>query len=369
MAKINLNLIAVTEADIISQMNKIEAMLEGRMDDDNIHQVAGKITSLGKASINDIADHGNPVYADKFLAQSPVLDSLYSAQAVNFKTDVFDRIKEYAWYADKFTVISKKGTVTLNYKNQENLEKPSVVIAGDTEGMSLATQRQIASTASEQRAKAYYDYLNADEEIMPFGQQLAQILIGGVVGFAAGFAAGGPPGAAFGVIGGLAAGAASIASVQAYNNATRPDYDDSYDPYRENIQIMIYKHPSNFRLVSMLELTDLLSQYSDANVRYNSSFIGSAPYSRSDLFSKNLYAISAKASSEDNIVETTSGYLTKSFVTRIGQPMLVDAETTAVAFSVLPYEAAWETDQELIESEDDYITALCEVDVLFRIIT
>ena len=365
MAKINLDLASVTEADIISQMNKIEAMIEGRMDEDNIHQVAGKITALGKASVNDIADNGNPVYADKFLAQSESLDGLYSSEAVNFKTDVFDKIKNFAWYADRFTVLSKKGTITLNYKNQENLEKPSVIISGSDEGLSLAAQRSIIGATTAQRERAYYDYLHAPEDVGSIGEQLLTIFYTATVGAFVGLVTGGPIGMAIGAISGAAAGAGVIGGVQAYRTAQEQGYDDSYDPYKETIQIMVYKHPSNFRPVSMLEFTDLLSQYSNDDIRYNDLSASDSTLSRNDLFSKNLYAISAKTSIENELANNS-----QAAGVQISQPMLIDAETTVVVFSVLPYVGSWDDAgaEELISSVDAYVTALCEVDILFRII-
>lgn len=347
----------VTRADIIAQMNKIEAMVEGRMNDDNIHQVSGKIASLGKSTFNDIADFGNPVYSDKFFAESPdLVDPDYYPDAVNVKEDIFDRIKKYAWYSDRFTVLSKKGTITLNYKNQENLEKPSVVITGDTEGISLESQRRIVRRAEQERERAYYEWASKPEEVASIGESLGTILLGGLVGAIAG-AAGGPIGVAIGAIAGLAAGGVAVATRQAVTNYLRDDYDDSYDPYRENIQIMIFQHPPNYRMVSMLELTDLLSQYAGDEVRYYDA------YPRQDLFSDNIRSYSAKISIENSVAD--SG---KRFVTSVGQPMIIDAETTAVAFSVMPF-IGNEDGEELIQSEEDFITALCEVDILFRILT
>ena len=137
MPKVKLNTIEVNTASIQKEINELESLLEGRMDSDNFVINGAESASLGKSSFSDFADFGSPIYADKFFGTDPNVNTRYQP---DFFNDIFIDLLNKSHDSDTYAIMTQKGTITLNYKNQINLEKPSVILA-DTQ-MSLGDQQK-----------------------------------------------------------------------------------------------------------------------------------------------------------------------------------------------------------------------------------
>ncbi|HQN72895.1 MAG TPA: hypothetical protein PLB16_05735 [bacterium] len=360
MPKVKLNTITVTSASIQKEINELESLLEGRMDSDNFVINGAESASLGKSSFSDFADFGSPVYADKFFGTDPQVNTRYQP---DFFNDIFIDLLNKSHDSNTYSIMTQKGTITLNYKNQINLEKPSVIVA-DTQ-MSLGEQQKAVDKYYADKKAAYEAWLAEQENnytANPFAA-LASFVIGGVLGAVVGFLAGGPVGAGIGAVVGAGAGAGGYTgSVEMQNYSVRRfGFDYSYEAHKTNSQLVLFRHPPNYRIVTILEVIDRMNNlFKDdlnppENVRYFNDFVESR---RRD--EAKYPAMAVRISVESKINKDTGG-----FETRIGMPFVINPELTGVWFSIVPHYP----DTDLIESEDEYITALCEIDILFKEIT
>lgn len=362
MPKVKLNEITeVSKESIEKELLEIESLLEGRIDIDNLRSNASGTVSVGKSSFADLADYASPIYADKFFGQTDSDLASYPDYAVDFYEDVFQNLLLKSWQSDVYTVLTQKVTMTLNYKNQENLEKPNITMS-DT-SLSLEQQRLAIEKYNQklEAARLAWEIENSQPE--SFLQTIGSFFLGGVtgsllggaVGFIAGMASAGPVGAAIGGIAGAFAGgtAGSIIGLTPSIVANRPggSFDTSYSSHSANTQIVIFRHPPNFKMVSMLEVTDHLTDLLEDDVDYVRDW---TIYNRKKSSEK--IAVSVRVSTENELENE------KAFYTIVDEPFAIDAETTAVAFTVTPYT----NDMDLITASDTYITALAEIDILFK---
>lgn len=353
--KVKANTITViNKAQIEKELMELEALLDGRIDIDNIHSTAQGTASIGKSSFADLADFASPIYSDKFFGSNTGDMALFPEHAVDFYEDIFQDLLLKGWNSDSYSIITKKATLTLNYKNQVNLEKPSVILAGDS-GLTLEQQRLATSKYYKDKEKAYQEWL-ASYESPSIGSIIGSLFFGMFTGGTAGFAAGGPIGAAFGAVIGAAVGTVAGSGFYAYQQYNMPAYSEgSYDSHAANTQIVIFKHPPNYRMVSMTEVVDKLTELLGDKVRYVND--GNELNRRE---SELIPAMSLRVSCDNKL-----GNDIKSFDSYCGKPYEIDAETTAVAITIAPGDPSID----LIESEDDYITFLAEIDILFKEIT
>ncbi|GEM_PF-4962678 len=359
MPKVKLNTIEVNTASIQKEINELESLLEGRMDSDNFVINGAKSASLGKSSFSDFADFGSPIYADKFFGTDPQVNTRYQP---DFYNDVFIDLLNKSHDSNTYAIMTQKGTITLNYKNQINLEK-SVIVA-DTQ-MSLGDQQKAVEKYYADKKAAYEAWLMEQENnytTNPFAT-LASFVIGGVLGAAVGFAAGGPVGAGIGAVVGAGAGAGGyIGSVEMQNYSVRRfGFDYSYEAHKTNSQLVLFRHPPNYRMVSILEVIDRMNALfkDDSSTPKNVRYVNDYTYSRRSDEAK-YPAMAVRISVESKIDKDTGGY-----DTHIGTPFVINPELTGVWFSLVPHYPS----TVLIESEDEYITALCEIDILFKEIT
>jgi len=344
MAKVNLDLTTVTEAEILAEINKVEAMLEGRLDEDNIQSNGTQYTALGKANVTDIADYAAPVHADKFFAHNT-----YDAESYDFRTEVFDPLLEANYQADVYSVLSKKITFTLDYKNQKNLEKPDIIVTGG-EGVSYEAQQRAIKQFQIDESRYFEEVRKASEATPSFGAVLGSALVGGFSGaMIGGIANGGNPlGIVIGAYVGMTAGAvtASIAAAVMPGSEVLSPY---YDSYSRNVQIVFFSHTPNFRMVKLREvIREINRTLTGDGSRFNIN---------KSLLGMEGYAVSAKFSCEQELDSEKKSYKVQAY-----EPYYVDAETTAVAMTILPEYP----DENLITNDNDYITFLADVEILYR---
>ena len=352
MPKIKANTIStISKAAIEKELIELESLLEARMDTDNIHTEAGSVTSVGRGSFSDLADFSSPIYADKFFGKNASDVAAYPDHAVDFYEDIFQNLLLKNYDSDTYSILSQKVTITLNYKNQVNLEKPDVVITG-TGQSTLEQQQKAREEYYKKRDAEYKEWLARDTSISVWDTLLG-MLTGSFAGSIIGFAVGNIPGALIGGIGGAAAGA--VASVGAQGGFSTDIYKPGeYDSHAANTQIVLFKHPANYRMVSYTEVVDRLNEVMPSSdpIRYTDDYI---KLSRAESDMKP--AMSMKLSAESNLDDDF-----KSYISYTVGPYEVDAETTAVAVTIIPeYPGV-----DLIEGEDDYITFLGEIDILFK---
>ena len=354
--KVKLNTITVTAASIQKEINEIEALLEGRMDNDNFISSGAESASLGKSSFADFADFGTPIYSDKFFGTDAQITGRRNQP--DFLNDVFVNLLNKSHDSDTYAIMTQKGTITLNYKNQINLEKPSVIVA-DTQ-MSLGDQQKAVDAYYEKKKQAQLEWeIKNSQPNTSFGEVLFGAIFGGAAGVILGIL-GGPFGMIVGAGAGLALGAslAGIASTYGFKNGP---FDFSYEAHKTNSQLVLFRHPPNYRMVSTLEVIDRMNGLfkeqgvTSSDVRYFYDFDNLTRYEEAKY-----PAMAVRISTESNVNKET-GY----YQTFIGAPFSINAELTGVWFSVVPHYPS----TELIESEDEYITALCEIDILFKEIT
>lgn len=357
MSKIAIETVAVTEASIISHINKIEALLEGRLDMDNLHAVTGSATSLGKSSVVDIADYASPIFADKFFAKNDSDMALDPASAVDFFDDVFTPLLAHSRLAERFVELSRKATLTLNYENQVNLEKPSVVLSDS--GLSREAQILAIRQAKQQYDREVWAYVQQDDGVPSFWEALGRMVTGsfygGFIGAGIGGIVGGGPIGAFvgGIIGSFSGAFVAGTTLLAPDlNLERFPEQSDYDPFRENIQLAVFRHPVNYRPVSFLELFRIIEEETGAEIMDPVLNIDPENPPRQFGFAKQV------SFTTDNNVATD----TKRLKVWTSDPMFVDAETTVVAVGV----AAEQPGEDIVDSKDDFVTILCEVSLLFR---
>lgn len=350
MPKVKLNTIAVTTASIQKEINELESLLEGRMDSDNFVINGAESASLGKSSFSDFADFGSPIHADKFFGTDPQVNTRYQP---DFYNDVFIDLLNKSHDSDTYAIMTQKGTITLNYKNQINLEKPSVIVA-DTQ-MSLGDQQKAVEKYYSDKKAAYEAWLMEQENrktANPF-VALGTFLLGGIAGSAIGGPVGGVIGAAVGALG-------YVGSVELSNYTSRSD-DFSYEAHKTNSQLVLFRHPPNYRMVSTLEVIDRMNALfkDDSSTPENVRYIND--YQKSKRYEEAKYPAMAVRISVESAIDKDTG----SYDTQIGMPFVINPELTGVWFSLTPHFP----DTDLIETDDDYITALCEIDILFKEIT
>ncbi len=349
MPKVKLNTIEVNTASIQKEINELESLLEGRMDSDNFVINGAESASLGKSSFSDFADFGSPIYADKFFGTDPQVNTRYQP---DFFNDVFIDLLNKSHDSNTYAIMTQKGTITLNYKNQINLEK-SVIVA-DTQ-MSLGDQQKAVEKYYADKKAAYEAWLMEQENRNTANPltALASFVLGGIAGSAIGGPVGGVIGAAVGALG-------YVGSVELSNYTSRSN-DFSYEAHKTNSQLVLFRHPPNYRMVSILEVIDRMNALfkddssTPKNVRYFNDY---QKLKRSD--EAKYPAMAVRISVESKIDKETGGYKT-----HIGTPFVINPELTGVWFSLVPHYPS----TVLIESEDEYITALCEIDILFKEIT
>lgn len=353
--KVKANTIStITKAAIEKELIELETLLEGRLDINNIHSTSAGTTSIGKASFSDVADFSSPIYSDKFFGMNATDMAATPKHAIDFYEDIFQDLLLKSYDSDTYSTMTEKCTITMNYKNQVNLEKPTVVISQDSQ-LTLEQQRTMRSEFIKRREKEYQDWL-ASYEAPSVGSIFGALFFGAFTGGAIGFAAGGPIGAAFGAVAGAAAGASVGGGIYAANAYGQPGYNPgTYDSHAANTQFVIFKHPPNYRMVSITEMIDRLTVLLEGKVRYTEDF---TELNRKE--SELLPCMSVRVSAESKL-----GNNLKDFYSKVDYAFSIDAETTAVAVTIMP---VYDT-EELIESEDDYITFLAEVDLLFKEIT
>jgi hypothetical protein len=350
MPKVKLNTITVTTASIQKEINELESLLEGRMDSDNFVINGAESASLGKSAFSDFADFGSPIYADKFFGTDPQVNTRYQP---DFFNDIFIDLLNKSHDSNTYSIMTQKGTITLNYKNQINLEKP--LILADTQ-MSLGDQQKAVEKYYADKKAAYEAWLAEQENrntANPF-TALGSFLLGGL----AGFVVGGPVGAV------VVAGAAAlgyVGSVELSNYFSKSNFDFSYEAHKTNSQLVLFRHPPNYRMVTTLEVIDRMNAIfkDDSSTPENVRYVND--YSYSTRYEEAKYpAMAVRISVESAIDKDTGG-----FDTLIGMPFVINPELTGVWFSLIPHYPS----TVLIESEDEYITALCEIDILFKEIT
>ena len=355
MPKVKLNTITVTTASIQKEINELESLLEGRMDSDNFVINGAESASLGKSAFSDFADFGTPVYSDKFFGTDPQVNTRYQPDFLN---DIFTDLMNKSHDSNTYSLMTQKGTITLNYKNQINLEKPSVIVA-DTQ-MSLGDQQKAVDAYYEKKKQAQLEWeIKNSQPNTSFGEVLFGAIFGGGVGVTLGIL-GGPFGMIVGAGAGLALGASLAGIVSTYGFKNGP-FDFSYEAHKTNSQLVLFRHPPNYRMVSTLEVIDRMNALfkDDSSTPENVRYIND--YQKSKRYEEAKYpAMAVRISVESKVDKDTGGY-----ETHIGTPFVINPELTGVWFSLVPYFPS----TVLIESEDEYITALCEIDILFKEIT
>lgn len=351
----------ITKAAIEKELIELETLLEGRLDINNIHSTSAGTTSIGKASFSDVADFSSPIYSDKFFGMNATDMAATPKHAIDFYEDIFQDLLFKSYNSDTYSTMTQKCTITMNYKNQVNLEKPTVVISQDSQ-LTLEQQRTMRSEFIRKREEEYQAWLNRDVPNASILDILLGSLVGGFAGSISGAAGGGiiggPVGAIAGAfVGGIAGTFAGAVGANTLATSGMPSdtYLGTYDSHAANTQFVIFKHPPNYRMVSTTEVIDRLTVLLEGKVRYTEDF---TELNRKE--SELLPCMSVRVSAESKL-----GNNLKDFYSKVDYAFSIDAETTAVAVTIMP---VYDT-EELIESEDDYITFLAEVDLLFKEIT
>lgn len=344
----------ITKAAIEKELIELETLLEGRLDINNIHSTSAGTTSIGKASFSDVADFSSPIYSDKFFGMNATDMAATPKHAIDFYEDIFQDLLFKSYNSDTYSTMTQKCTITMNYKNQVNLEKPTVVISQDSQ-LTLEQQRTMRSEFIKKREEEYQAWLNRDTGEMSFLQIVLSSFGFSFLGGLVGFIAGGPVGAAIGATAGGVSGTAISMLSQSGIGQPSDTYLGTYDSHAANTQFVIFKHPPNYRMVSTTEVIDRLTVLLEGKVRYTEDF---TELNRKE--SELLPCMSVRVSAESKL-----GNNLKDFYSKVDYAFSIDAETTAVAVTIMP---VYDT-EELIESEDDYITFLAEVDLLFKEIT
>jgi hypothetical protein len=333
---------------IMAQIADIEHLLEGRLDSDNIQVEGGDISRISGASVYGIADFGRPVVADKLIADYSGSDP--DVQSVSFEDDVYTKLVEEIKDRPQFDISKVKFAFDITNKEEGiRPESESIVkFSGELsdEDKALASARRSVYADYERRIAEWRASKTSSDGGRSQGIAAGGIGTVAVVGTTAAAASG--PGAPVVLAGAALFGAAlGFSKINEGNDSPKPTISGLSVLGDGYLQTKFIKHPPNFKVATHWDIY----QFALYDGSFFAPFIFPSDKRIYEKFPAISSSVSVKYKSNDD------GWANIPYDFTVTQ---IDPETTAVTIFL---------DTTIRPTGDtDFLTVLCDAEILFKVL-